>query len=80
MNIRPQEAVGTDQKPCRADRAKPSAVAEDLLRFHSEKGFRWVERVLTVTQSHKLPGKAVFQFLCDAITALRNGKPSPSLA
>ena len=55
MNIRQQEAVGTDQKPCRADRAKPSAVAEDLLRFHSEKGFRWVERVLTVTQTLNKP-------------------------
>ena len=75
MNIRPQEGGGTNQQPGRADPAKPSTVAEDLLRFHSEKGFRWVERVLTVTQSLKLPGKAVFQFLCDAITALRNGKP-----
>jgi transposase len=47
---------------------------------HSEKGFRFVERVLTVTQTLKLQGKAVFQFLCDAVTALRNGKTAPSLA
>jgi len=47
---------------------------------HSEKGFRFVERVLTVTQTLKLQGKAVFQFLCDAITALRNAKTAPSLA
>lgn len=47
---------------------------------HSEKGFRFVERVLTVTQTLKLQGKAVFQFLCDAVTALRNAKTAPSLA
>jgi transposase len=47
---------------------------------HSEKGFRFVERVLTVTQTLKLQGKAVFQFVCDAVTALRNGKTVPSLA
>ena len=47
---------------------------------HSEKGYRFVKRVLTVTQTLKLQGKAVFQFLCDAITALRNGKTAPSLA
>ena len=46
----------------------------------SEKGFRFVERVLTVTQTLKLQGKAVFQFVCDAVTALRNGKTVPSLA
>jgi hypothetical protein len=28
----------------------------------------------------KLQGKAVFQFLCDAVTALRNEKTVPSLA
>jgi len=47
---------------------------------HSEKGFRFVERVLTVAQTLKLQGKAVFQFLCDAVTVLRNEKTVPSLA
>ena len=47
---------------------------------HSEKGFRFVERVLTVTQTLKLQGRPVFQFLCDAMTALRNGTTAPSLA
>jgi hypothetical protein len=79
VNIRQQEAIGTDQKPCRVALAKSGTVAEDFLRFHSEKGFRLSERVLTVTQSLKLQRKAVFQFLCDAITALRKGKPAPSL-
>ena len=46
---------------------------------HSEKGFRFVERVLTVTQTLKLQGKAVFQFLCNAIAAHRNSTPAPSL-
>ncbi len=37
---------------------------------HSKKkGFRFVERILTVTQTMKLQGKAVFQFLCDAVSA-----------
>ena len=47
---------------------------------HSEKGFRFVERVLTVTQTLKLQGKAVFQFLCNAIAAHRNSTTAPSLA
>ena len=47
---------------------------------HSAKGFRFVERVLTVAQTLKLQGKAVFQFLCDAVTVLRNEKTVPSLA
>jgi transposase len=47
---------------------------------HSEKGFRFVERVLTVTQTLRLQGRPVFQFLCDAMTAFRNGTTAPSLA
>ena len=47
---------------------------------HCEKSFRFVERVLTVTQTFKLQGKAVFQFLCNAIAAHRNSTPAPSLA
>ena len=46
----------------------------------SEKGFRFVEPVLTVTQTLNLQSKVVFQFVCDAVTALRNGKTVPSLA
>ena len=47
---------------------------------HSEKGFRFVERVLAMTQTLKLQVKAVFQFICEAVTALRNVKTAPSLA
>ena len=47
---------------------------------HGEKGFRFIERVLTVTQTLKLQGKGVFQFFCDAIVAHRNSTPAPSLA
>ncbi|MCY2939584.1 MAG: IS66 family transposase, partial [Planctomycetota bacterium] len=64
----------------------PSALRSLVLRrkisfgCHSEKGFRFVERILTVTQTLKLQGKAVFQFLCNAIAAHRNSTPAPSLA
>ena len=47
---------------------------------HCEKGFRFAKRVLTVTQTLKLQGKAVFQFLCNAIAAHINSTPAPSLA
>ena len=33
-----------------------------------------------VAQTLKLQGKAMFQFLCDAIAAHRNSTPAPSLA
>ena len=65
-----------------AERVVRSLVLWRKISFgcHSVKGFRFVERILTVTQSLKLQGKAVFQFLCDAITAHRKGKQASSLA
>ena len=65
-----------------AERVVRSLVLWRKISFgsHSEKGFRFVERILTVTQSLKLQGKAVFQFLCDAVTAHRKGNHVPSLA
>ena len=46
----------------------PGSKAENLLRLPLRR-LRFVERVLTVTQTLKLQGKAVFQFLCDSVTA-----------
>ena len=80
VDIRPQGGVEPTNNL--AERNQRSLVLWRKICFgcHSEKGFRFVERVLTVTQTLKLQGKAVFQFVCDAVTALRNGKTVPSLA
>ena len=45
----------------------------------SEKGSRFVERVLTVVASCQQQGRNLLTFLTDAIQAARNGTPAPSL-
>ena len=80
VDIRPQGGVEPTNNL--AERNQRSLVLWRKICFgcHSEKGFRFVERVLAVTQTLKLQGKGVFQFLCDAIVAHRNSTPAPSLA
>jgi transposase len=45
----------------------------------SERGSRFVERMLSVRASLRRQGRNVFQFLVDAVTALNHGIPPPSL-
>jgi len=45
----------------------------------SERGARFVERILTVVQTRRLQGKRVFPFLVEAVEAYRARKPAPSL-
>ena len=45
----------------------------------SDRGSRFVERVLTVLASCRQQGRDVLAFLTDAIRAARNGMPAPSL-
>lgn len=46
---------------------------------HSPQGSRFVERMLTVTRSLRKQGRAVLDFLVEAIVAFRQGRRGPSL-
>ena len=46
---------------------------------HSPEGSRFVERMLTVARSLRKQGRAVLEFLVEAITVYRRGQPAPSL-
>jgi transposase len=46
---------------------------------HSAAGCRFVERMLTVVQTLRLQGRPVLNYLVDAITAHRSGRPAPQL-
>lgn len=46
---------------------------------HSSEGSRFVERMLTVARSLRKQGRAVLEFVVEAITAYRTGRPAPSL-
>ena len=46
---------------------------------HSPEGSRFVERMLTVTRSLRKQGRAVLDFLVEAIVAFRKGRRGPSL-
>ena len=45
----------------------------------SEQGSRFVERILTVLASCRRQGRNVLEFLTTAVTAHRNGEPTPTL-
>lgn len=45
----------------------------------SERGLRFVERLLTVVQTLRLQGRPVLEFLYEALLAHRNGLPAPTL-
>jgi transposase len=45
----------------------------------SERGCRFVERILTVVQTRRLQGKSVLSYLHDALQAHRSGQPCPKL-
>jgi transposase len=46
---------------------------------HSERGCRFVERILTVVQTLRLQKRPVMQFLMDSLVAHRGGHPAPKL-
>lgn len=46
---------------------------------HSDNGCRFVERILTVVQTLKLQKRPALDFLVQALSAHRNGQPSPKL-
>jgi transposase len=46
---------------------------------HSERGCRFVERILTAVQTLRLQSRPVLPYLCDVLLAHRNGLKPPSL-
>jgi transposase len=46
---------------------------------HSEGGCRFVERLLTVTQTLRLQKRAVLEFLYQSLLSHRSGRPAPTL-
>jgi transposase len=46
---------------------------------HSEAGCRFIERLLSVTQTLRLRQRPVLDYLVDALTAHRHGFPAPAL-
>jgi len=46
---------------------------------HSEAGCRYVERILTVVQTHRLQKRPVLEFLYQSLVHHRSGHPAPSL-
>jgi len=64
-----------------AERALRPAVIKRKRSFgcHSEEGCRFVERLLSVTQTLRLQGRPVLDYLVDALVAHRHGLPAPRL-
>jgi hypothetical protein len=65
-------------------------LAEQAIRFcvidrkitqgtRGEPGRRWCERIWTVIATRTQQGRSVFQYLRDAVSALFNGQPIPTL-
>jgi transposase len=65
-----------------AERALRPAVIKRKRSFgcHSEAGCRFVERLLSVTQTLRLRKQSVLDYLVDALTAHRYGLPAPQLS
>jgi transposase len=64
-----------------AERALRPAVVWRKKSFgcHSEEGCRFVERLLSVTQTLRLQGRPVLDYLVEALDAHRHGVPAPQL-
>jgi transposase len=64
-----------------AERALRPAVIKRKRSFgcHSEEGCRFVERLLSVTQTPRLQGRPVLDYLVEALVAHRHGLPAPQL-
>ena len=72
---------GVDPTNNRAERSLRRAVIWRRRSFgcHSAGGCRFVERVLTVTQTLRMQGKRSLDFMADAIARHRSGLPAPRL-
>jgi transposase len=46
---------------------------------HSERGCRFVERLLSVAQTLRVRKRAILEYLVEALTAHRHGRPAPKL-
>ena len=64
-----------------AERALRPAVIERKRSFgcHSEAGCRFVERLLSVTQTLRIQRRPVLDYLVEALVAHRHGLPAPRL-
>ena len=64
-----------------AERALRPAVIKRKRSFgcHSEAGCRFVERLLSVTQTLRMRGRPVLDYLVEALVAHRHGLPAPQL-
>ena len=64
-----------------AERALRPAVIYRKLSFgtQSEAGSRFIERMLTVSETCRLQKRSAFQWLCDAVEASLHGQPAPTL-
>jgi transposase len=74
-------AEGVEPTNNAAERALRPAVLWRRRSFgcHSDRGCRFVERMLTVVQTLRLQERCVIDYLADAITAHRHGLPAPKL-
>ena len=64
-----------------AERALRPAVIYRKLSFgtQSEAGSRFIERMLTISETRRLQKLHIYQWLCDAVDASLKGKPAPRL-
>ncbi len=64
-----------------AERSLRPAVIYRKLSFgtQSAKGSRFIERILTVSETCRMQGRSVFEFMVDAVTAHFANQTSPSL-
>lgn len=74
-------AEGVEPTNNRAERALRPAVLWRKKSFgcHGAAGCRFVERMLTVTQTLRLQGRPVLDYLYEAVLAHRAGQPAPQL-
>ena len=64
-----------------AERALRPAVIYRKLSFgtQSEAGSRFIERMLTISETCRLQNRPLYQWLCDAVSASLNAVPAPKL-
>jgi transposase len=74
-------AEGLEPTNNAAERALRPAVIKRKRSFgcHSEEGCRFVERLLSVTQTLRLQQRPVLDYLVEALVAHRHGLPAPQL-
>ena len=64
-----------------AERALRPAVIYRKLLFgtQSEAGSRFIERMLTISETCRLQKRPIYQWLCDAVDASLRGQTAPSI-